>query len=390
MTKVVCQTCEEVHEGSKDGKCPSCGSSIPRIYDFKNSDEYLKEKVLQVRDIRRSLGLEGLVGGLNCVIINTEPKKQLDAVKELLRYTGFSFQGAFENPRLRTCVLKRRNSADLLITSRIAEDNPFVSLNVFPKSRHLPNTRLETFVFETTDIEKYVSIQKSLGIEFLTDEIIRTDNFSFIQTKPSRYTANSIGFIEWNGNRGNYFTEDSMELDWQFQKPEKTHLKNIGKLDHTATRVRAQDRDAAIIEFMSLTNYNFDFAIYVKLFNSITNVARLTKKDFAMVFTSGISPYINNETSGPTERFIHNYGTRVHHMAFKTEKIEDTFAAIKDDGMNFLIELVGSREEGLKQTFTVASPHTLLVNEYIHRYDDFDGFFTKSNVTLLTAATDRQ
>jgi len=141
---------------------------------------------------------------------------------------------------------------------------------------------------------------------------------------------------------------------------------------------------------MSLTNYNFDFAIYVKLFNSITNVARLTKKDFAMVFTSGISPYINNEKSGPTERFIHNYGTRVHHMAFKTEKIEDTFAAIKDDGMNFLIELVGSREEGLKQTFTVASPHTLLVNEYIHRYNDFDGFFTKSNVTLLTAATDRQ
>ena len=71
-------------------------------------------------------------------------------------------------------------------------------------------------------------------------------------------------------------------------------------------------------------------------------------------------------------------------------RIEDTFASIKDDGMDFLIELVGSREEGLKQTFTVASPHTLLVNEFIHRYDDFDGFFTKSNVTLLTAATEKQ
>ena len=29
-------------------------------------------------------------------------------------------------------------------------------------------------------------------------------------------------------------------------------------------------------------------------------------------------------------------------------------------------------------------------NEYIHRYSDFDGFFTKSNVTLLTGATDKQ
>jgi 4-hydroxyphenylpyruvate dioxygenase-like putative hemolysin len=390
VTKAVCSACNEVISGNlKSGACPNCGSTVPLI-DFKNSDEYLKEKVHEVKDRRKSLGLEGLVKGLNCIIINTEPNRQQAAVKELLRYTGFKFHAAFETQQTQTCVLKRRNSADMLITSRKAGNNPFVPFNMFPKSQHLPNTRLETFVFETTDIEKYVSTQKSAGIEFLTDEIIKTDHFSFIQTKPSKFTSNSLGFIQWNGDRGNYFTEDSRELPWQFHKLERKYLKNVGKLDHTATRVRARDRDAAIIEFMCLTNYDFDFAIYVKLFNSITSVARLTKEDFAMVFTSGISPYISNEQSGPTEKFIHNYGTRVHHMAFKTEKIEDTFAAIKDDGMNFLVELVGSRDEGLKQTFTVASPQTLLVNEYIHRYDDFDGFFTRSNVTLLTKATDKQ
>lgn len=41
---------------------------------------------------------------------------------------------------------------------------------------------------------------------------------------------------------------------------------------------------------MELTNYNFDLAIYVKLFNSITNLARLSAGDFAMVFISGIAP----------------------------------------------------------------------------------------------------
>jgi hypothetical protein len=56
----------------------------------------------------------------------------------------------------------------------------------------------------------------------------------------------------------------------------------------------------------------------------------------------------------------------------------------------FLIALVGSPDDGLKQTFTTASPPTLLVNEYIHRYDDFDGFFTRSNVTALTGATEKQ
>ena len=48
------------------------------------------------------------------------------------------------------------------------------------------------------------------------------------------------------------------------KKPKLDHLKNIRWLDHAATRVKAQDRDLAIIEFMKLTNYNFDFAIYVK------------------------------------------------------------------------------------------------------------------------------
>jgi hypothetical protein len=263
-------------------------------------------------------------------------------------------------------------------------------LNQFPKSGHVPNTRLEAFVFETKNIERYVSIQKQRGIEFLTDDIIDTDNFSFIQTVPSVYTGNSIGIIQWHRNKGKYTSSVSSPLDWQFQKPEGSAIKNIKELDHAATRIRAKERDAAVIEFMNLTNYNFDFAIYVKVFNSITNVARFSSKDFAMVFTSGISPYIDDEKSGPTEKFVHNYGPRVHHMAFRTEKIEETVPALNSSGISFLIDLVGSPGEGLKQIFSCPSENTLLVNEYIHRYGDFDGFFTKSNVTLLTGATAKQ
>ncbi|MDD3492498.1 MAG: hypothetical protein PHZ19_03260, partial [Candidatus Thermoplasmatota archaeon] len=96
------------------------------------------------------------------------------------------------------------------------------------------------------------------------------------------------------------------------------------------------------------------------------------------------------EVSGPTEKFIHNYGPRVHHLAFRTRHIQDTYASLRDQGMQFLIPLVGSPHEGLRQTFTHPSSHTLLVTEYIHRYGDFDGFFTRSNVTKLTGATTRQ
>ncbi|MFC1635438.1 hypothetical protein ACFL5Z_11400, partial [Planctomycetota bacterium] len=316
MGKVICPKCQQVHAVPVGDTCPDCGGTDVR--DFKNSDEYLRKEVASVLEERKKLGLDGLVKGLNCVVSNTEPDHQKATVEEFLRFTSLDVAEAFEDSEFRTVMLRTNGSADFLIRSR-KKENPFLSLNEFPKSRHLPNTRLETFVFETTDIEQYVSIQKGRGVEFLTQDIVHYDNFSFVQTSPSRYTGNSIGLIQWHGKPGHYASSGAMSLDWKFTKAQDLPAKNVKELDHAATRVRASDRDAAIIEFMNLTNYNFDFAIYVKVFNSITNVARFSSNDFAMVFTSGISSYMDDETSGPTEKFVHNYGPRVHHMAFRTE-----------------------------------------------------------------------
>jgi len=384
----------KVHETTHPTTCPTCHASKEYLYNFKNSDAFLKKEVLRIIQERKDLGLDGLVKGLDSIIINTEPHLRVSAATDLIHSTGLSFSEAFEDDQFKTIVLTHPDSASFLIRSRKQnvqhENNPFFEFNTHPKSQHVPNTRLETFVFTTSKIKKYVQIQKKRGVNFLTDEIIQGKNYSFIQTIPSQYTGNSIGLIQWHKENKSYQSSNSEKLHIPLEKPKKSYLQNIKQLDHTATRVRATDRDAAIIEFMELTNYYFDFAIYVKLFNSITNVARLSADDFAMVFTSGVVPYKNDEESGPTEKFIHNYGTRVHHMAFHTENIEETFSQLKQNQMEFLIGLVGSEKDGLKQTFTKPSPSTLLVNEYIHRYGDFDGFFTKNNVTRLTEATDKQ
>ncbi|MFO7991945.1 MAG: hypothetical protein R6U61_06605 [Thermoplasmata archaeon] len=390
MKTLICKKCMEVHVVDDDGDCPSCGSGEHSTYDFSNSEDRLEKETERVKKERKELGLDGLVGGLEAVIINTENSRHVAAVEELLSFTGLKLHNSFRNPGLDTAVLKREGSADFLVRTRKTGSNPFKAYNKGPKSDHLPNTRLETFIFKTEYLEEYYDIQAGRGVNFMTDDIIETDNYYFIQTIPSTFTGNSMGFIEWKGERGSYMDSKDESVDVEMNKPEKEYLNNVGYLDHVATRVRAKDRDSAIIEYMELTNYDFDFAIYVKVFNSITNVARLTDEKFAMVFTSGIAPYEDEASSGPTERYIHNYNTRVHHMAFKTDHIDDTFQAIKEDGMDFLIELVGSPGEGLKQTFTTQSPNTLLVNEYIHRYGDFDGFFTRSNVTKLTEATKKQ
>ncbi len=361
--------------------------------DQQNRDEVLRKEAARVMEERKLCGLEGLVGGLQAVIINTEKHLHKSAAEELIRYSGLQFQEAFMDGEHKTCVLKvpgsdKSRSADFLIRSRLKGSNPFSEFNTAPQARDYPNTRLETFVFETYDIKRYVSLQSPANIKFQS-EILDFGNYYFIQTMPSRFTGNSLGFIEWKGDRGVYSSPESHGVDWNISaKP--SALGNVRWLDHAATRVRAQDRDPAILEFMRLTNYNFDFAIYVKSLNSITNVARLSSSDFAMVFTSGITPFVSREASGPTEKFISNFGPRVHHIAFQTEEIDATVEALRKDKMKFLLDLVGSPEEGLKQIFSQPSRNTLLVLEYIHRYGDFDGFFTKSNVTSLTAATAKQ
>lgn len=350
----------------------------------------LADRIPAVLKDRREQGLEGLTGGLDAVIISTEEDRLLPAVAELLRYTGLTVRDTFEDDLFRTFVLGTEGSANFLIRVRKRGENPFVPVNIAERTLAFPNTRLETFVYRARNLDRYVEIQESRGVRFIAPGIIEYPHFRFIQTEPSPYTGNSTAFIQWTGEAGNYAPASGTSGPPAPGKPGHPHLSTIHSLDHTATRVRALERNDAIIEFLNLTSYRFDFAVYVRSLNSITSVARLEHEGYAQVFTSGIEPFRDARTSGPTELFIRHYGTRVHHMAFRTEEIEETFAALGKDGMEFLVELVGSPEEGLHQTFSMPSPHTLLVNEYIHRYEGFDGFFTRSNVEMLTKATERQ
>ena len=347
----------------------------------------LESEAASIRKERAALGLEGLVHGLEFVILNTQPQLQRAAVAELLRTTGLACRQGYVDGNFTDYVLGAAGSADLVVRSRKGGVNPFAEFNKGPKTALLPDTRLETLVFLTDDLKKYVSIQKARGIKFLTPDLIENDKYLFIQTPPSAYTGNSTGFVQWKSGKRDYSHAGAENLPELPAKPELPYLAKIGCLDHIATRVTAGHRDKAMLEFMSLTCYNFELAVYIQELNSITNVTRVSEKDFALVFTSGIEPFKDENFSGPTEKFVHLYGARAHHLAFNTEDIENTCAALARDGLEYLLGLVGSEKEGLKQTFTVPSRNTLLVNEYIYRYGDFDGFFTRSNVLALTRAS---
>ena len=53
---------------------------------------------------------------------------------------------------------------------------------------------------------------------------------------------------------------------------------------------------------------------------------------------------------------------------------------------DFRLDVIGSREQGLKQIFSSASEHSSLIIEYVQRFGDFQGFFTRENVAELTHA----
>jgi len=356
---------------------------------FRNDDSVLRARVEQTKQQRQLLGLTGLVGGLETVIVAVEPDRVQAAATDFMHSTGYVFAESLEYPDGQGCVLTCPGSADFLFRSRTSGPWAFATEPLGPKSAHLPGTRVETMVFACSDLARYVAIQKKRGVRFLTEDLIRTDASLFIQTAPSKFSALSYGFVQWLDEGRTHVSKLARPGGWTLPKASAPHLRNIGVFDHASVRVRAKDRDDAIIEFLELTDYEFSMAVYVDNLNSITNVARLSGEAYAMVITSGLGEAAAGQ-EGPTEKFIQNYGRRIHHLAFRTENIEATFAGLKAQGMEFLLELVGSPEEGLKQTFSRPSAQTLLVNEYIHRYAGFDGFFTKSNVTLLTEATAKQ
>jgi hypothetical protein len=157
---------------------------------------------------------------------------------------------------------------------------------------------------------------------------------------------------------------------------------------------------------LALSSYYYWGSYDIKDQNSSTNVTKNVRqqpesRSPAKVFTANNYPYCVNhldQLPSPTESFVRNYGPRLHHMAVEVkdgqrngrEHIDIVVEAIAAQGKGFLLDTVGSREEGLKQIFSSASAFSALIVEYVQRFGDFQGFFTRDNVAQLTYAAGQE
>lgn len=394
----------------------SLSLSFPRQGDKLNSD-FFEEYLVRLLDERDRSGLTGMIHEIEAMMITVDPGHSIRYIGELCLMTPYEYLVTLESEDHWTHILRiDMNSPDLLV--REVKDASihgiFRSLNeVYPIGRCKPNSRYMGEILRVTNLHEVAELQKEREFRFFSQDQIRKLQLpgNLAISKPSPYTHNIVAYMERPVDQIRTYAlgVSSIRNDVQEvylaakEKQKELAIDNmILPIDHLATRVYSQNREVAILEWLSLSSYYYWGSYDIREQNSSTNVTKSTHyaNEFhspAKVFTANNTPYFVNHLEklpSPTETFVRNYGPRLHHIALGIadgeyqgmENIEYVVKQIASAGKNFLLDVIGSRDDGLKQIFSSASEHSSLIVEYVQRFGDFSGFFTKQNVAELTHA----
>jgi len=383
----------------------------------KQNSEFFERYLGALLQERDRVGLTDMIAEIDSIMLTVDPGQSLNYIAELCLMSPYHYLVTLESESHWTHVLRiDMNSPDILVRE-VKDPNIrgiFRSLNeVYPIGAQKPNCRYMGEIFRVENLHEVVELQHAREFRFFNQNDTRKlelpGNVAF--TKPSPYTHNIVGYMERPRDQLRVYAlgissirDDVQELYLAAKELQKKLEidKLLLPIDHLATRVYSQNREVAILEYLSLSSYYYWGSYDIQNQNSSTNVTknvhfRQESISPAKVFTANNTPYFVNhleQLPSPTENFVRNYGPRLHHIAFSVcdgethdqTNIDYVVKAIAEQGKEFLLDVIGSKEEGLKQIFSSASEHSSLIIEYVQRFGDFDGFFAKHNVAELTRA----
>jgi len=388
----------------------------------KKSSDFFNEYRMKIYERRRASGLEDLLENMRGVVIQVEHGEGLPYLEELYTMSPYRFDCARLNDTHKVYFLTAKPEQPRMIVLEplsATYTDDLTRLNMlYPKARPKPNARYVGEVFATKDLKETRRVLESHEIRFHdpgeeTDPFFANEHFTF--TVPSDFTGNRIGYTAIDlGDTdaigfGQKLELTGSELERLDQAEQRSAKAEIAELlvgpDHMATRILAGEREDALLEFLTMSNYYFWGAYNIGEMNSSTNVNRNPHVDDethspAKVFTANNTPSFVNSFEGlpmPTEDFVRNYGRRMHHIAYQVldgdhpsgqKNIDYLVGELKSFDIPFLAHVVGScgDEPDLKQIFSKHSKYSILITEYIERCNGYEGFFTKSNVAALTEA----
>jgi hypothetical protein len=383
----------------------------------KQNSAFFEEYLPRLLEERDRLGLTDMVREIDALMITVDPGHSIEYIGELCLMTPYHYLVTLESETHHTHILRVNLDYPDLLVREVKDPNTrgiFRSLNeVYPIGAKKPNSRYMGEILRVTNLHGVVDLQQSRGFRFFSQDEVRKLEMpgNLAVSKPSPYTHNVVAYMERQPEEIRVYALGLSSIRPDVQEiylaskalQEKLRLNDlILPIDHLATRVYSQNREVAILEWLSWSSYYYWGSFDIQDQNSSTNVTKSVHFDNelrspAKVFTANNTPYFVNHLEGlpsPTENFVRNYGPRLHHIALAVrdgeregmENIDYVVNAIARQGKKFLLDVIGSKDEGLKQIFSSASEHSSLIIEYVQRFGDFDGFFTKQNVAELTHA----
>ena len=389
--------------------------------DKKNSD-FFNEYRLKIYERRRSSGLEELLGRMRGIVIQVEHRDGLAYLEELHTMSPYRLDCVRLNEMHKVFFLSSDPDQPRMIvleplSATYTDDMTRLNM-LYPKARTKPNARYIGELFDTENLRETRRVLESHEIRFhdpgeAREPFFANEHFAF--TVPSDFTGNRVGYTAMDLSEpdaigfGEKVTLTEAQLGRLSAAADRSAQGGIAELlrgpDHMATRILAGEREDAILEFLTLSNYYFWGAYNIKDMNSSTNVNRNPHVDDethspAKVFTANNTPSFVNSFEGlpmPTEDFVRNYGRRMHHIAYEVrdgdhptgqKNVDYVVEKLKSFGVPFLAHVVGTCGDtpDLKQIFSKHSEYSILITEYVERCNGFEGFFTKSNVAALTEA----
>jgi len=382
--------------------------------DIKNSgffDEYLY-KLLEERD---KLGLTELIREIDALMLTVDPGKSIEYIAELSLMSAYVYLYTLESESHWSHVLRIADDYPDLVIREVKHESIrglFRSLNeVYPVGSTKPHSRYIGEVLRVTDLPEVLKLQEKRDFSFFSAEEAAKLELpaNLAISKPSPYTHNIVAYVQRREGEPRYYQLGKEFINSEAEQAcaeAKQRQRNLGiadlilPVDHLASRVFSQNREVALLEWLSLSSYYYWGSLNIVDQNSSTNVTKSVHVanelySPAKVFTANNTPYFDNHLKifpSPTENFVRNYGPRLHHIALAVkdgesrgmENIDFVVNAISEQGKSFLLDVVGSKKEGLKQIFSSTSEHSSLIVEYVQRYGTFEGYFNKDNVAELT------